>query len=337
MTHIAITNLLDFMTDNGHKIMITFLEDNHAAEILLSMLSDDETKNEKIFLFLTNIIASVEIDSPLLSPFENVQIMNNIFQRIMTTSNPHVASKALNLLYELTGQCDTEEEETNNTDPLYESVFKFIVNKIPDICNFITSKKPFLADKSSAVELLNILLNSKIEIKPCVTDLLENLFNQTFELPAHTILQRSFLTLFTSILQINDKSISLNFIEKTNMKKRIMQAYEKRYTINASYWGVLYSLATKIIEKFPDDKSDPAWINFTSNTIHSIKDIIDRNYGGEVPDENTQDSDSEDMEFPLGKSQLAKQASIVTKHPAKLKITDEEEDFDDDDFGDDRK
>ncbi|OHT12462.1 hypothetical protein TRFO_17600 [Tritrichomonas foetus] len=342
ISHIAITNLLDFMTDNGHKNMLTFLEDNKATDTLLGLISDDESINEKVFLFLTNIIASVEIDSPLLIPFEDTKTMETIFNKIMTTPNPHVASKALNLIYELTGQCESDEEESTNTDPLYHSVFRFTVNKIPEICDFITSPKPFLVDKASAVELVNILIASNIKIDQCVIDLTETLFNQIFEFPAHTILQRSFLTLFSSILK-NDKNICANLIKKANMKQRIIQAYEKRYQINASYWGILFTLSTKLIESFPNEAgsaisspADQAWAHFAANVIVAIKDTITNEYGGELPDENADNSDSEDLEFPLGRSQLARQASVVTKAPSKLRQV-EEEDYAEEDDDDDKK
>lgn len=326
--HIAITNLLDFITDCENKtLLITFLEDNSATEVLIKCISDDEDKNEKIFLFLTNIVASITNDSPLLSPFEETPTMNKIFQKIMTTSSPHTASKAINLWYELTTQCESEEEEANNEDPLYESVFKLIVKKIPELCDFIGSSKPFLADKVSAVELLNVLILSKIEIEQCVKDLIGKLFNQIFEFPSHTILQRSFLTLFNTFI-VHDKNSCLELIDKINMRPRIIEVFDKRYQIDVSYWGILYNISAEIIKNYPElNTKDPKWAHFAAQCICSMKEVIQNGYGGEVPEENSEESENDDdMEFPLGNSQKSSLSSVVTKAPSKFNRDDDDGD-----------
>lgn len=296
----SVTNLVIFMTDDGRKNIITFLEDNKATEVLLGMIGDNHSINEKVFMFLANIVANVDLDSQLLSPFEVPETMEKILSIGLTCGNTHVSSRVFNLLFEVSTQCSCEEEE--DTDPLYDTVFRFLISKVSDICKFIMSNKPFLSDKASAVELINMIFTSPGNIPECIISLCEFLFNQLFEKPANTFLHRSFLSVFDVIL-MNGAKVS-DVIKRCDMKNRLIDVYGRREDLHASYWGVLYALVCRIADKTGDQTGE--WDEFLKVTMFPIKQKLDAQYGGPLPGE--QDSDSEeDLVFPLGKSELAAQ------------------------------
>ena len=294
----SVTDLLVFMTEDRRKTMITFLEDNNVADLLLSSIGDNPIVNEKLFLFMANVVNSVDFDSPILSPFEKPETMDMIFKMAMTAC-PHVSSQVFNLLFEAAAQCDSEED-----DPLYVTVFKFLVSKVPEICQFVLSDEPFLEVKTRAMELINMVVIPPSELPQCVLDLCEALFNQMFEKPANTFLHSAFLSLFDTITMDPERAVSL--IEKAQMRKKILETYKKREEISASYWGVLYTLATKIATKFDNEaETDDEWKAFISDTLEHTKQVIDASYGGPVPDENDV-PDEEDSVFPMGRSQMGK-------------------------------
>ena len=294
----SVTDLLVFMTEDRRKGMITFLEDNNITDVLLQSICDDPLVNEKIFLFMANVVSFVEFDSVLLSPFERPETMTMIFDMAMN-SCPHVSSKVFNLLFEVAAQCDSEEE-----DPLYVTVFKFLLAKVPEICDFVLRDTPFLEVKTSAMELINMVVIPPSELPQCVVDLCEKLFDMVFTNPANTFLHSAFLSLFDTITM--DPARATELVEKAQMRKKIVEAYKKKGEVFASYWGMLYTLATKISSKFDnEEQTDEEWREFVADTLEHTKEVIDRDYGGPVPGESDV-GDEEDLEFPIGKSQSAK-------------------------------
>lgn len=318
----SINDLIDFITNDGRKIIVSFLEICNVTEVLLSLISDNEYTNEKIFSSLSNIMASIEVDSPLLTPFENPNVMVSILDRALNTStSTKCSSKIFQFMIEIIHHCqyDDEKEETNPTDPLYETVYLFIKNKIPDITQYIMNDKKFLIDKNSAVELITTILSDLNQLPPCFTDLCVYLFNSMLLYPCHSFLHHSFFMVFETAM--NHINILKKIIGLASMKTRIINQFDQKDAILASYWGTLYQLAININGKL-DNSEDEMWNHFYSTTIASIKEKIASSYGGPMPSDN--DSNYDDLIFPLGNSQLKKVEKNIIET---IKVTfDEEED-----------
>lgn len=308
MSFASITNLLVFITDNGTKTMIAFLEDNKAIDVLLESVCDDPEVNEKLFLFMANIIGAVEFDSPLLSPFENSETVGKILDMALN-STPHVSSRVFNLLFEVAAQCDSEEEDDD--DPLYATVFKFITSKLQEICKFVLSDKPFLEDKASAIELINMVLVMPSRMPPCVLDMWGSMFDTMFERPANTFLHKAVQSVFLTILYYKEQALEL--VEKVRVRQRIAEAFKRRDEIGASYWGILYELATQIFEQLDGNQVRNEWKEFVTGTLTEMKTLLMNGYGGPVPDDADIDYDDEPEDFPLGKSQLAAMSAGKSK------------------------
>ena len=112
------------------------------------------------------------------------------------------------------------------------------------------------------------------------------------------------------------------------MRPRIIEVFDKRYQIDVSYWGILYNISAEIIKNYPElNTKDPKWAHFAAQCICSMKEVIQNGYGGEVPEENSEESENDDdMEFPLGNSQKSSLSSVVTKAPSKFNRDDDDGD-----------
>ena len=159
---------------------------------------------------------------------------------------------------------------------------------------------PFLGNKDNAIRLLRTLLLHSESIPEIVFEYCEILFEQFFEKPAHSILHHSFISIFDTIS--TDAERCLKFIKSSNIKHRILEAFEKRDQINAAYWGILFDLSNKVEELDPSKEEDD-WQKFKESTIAKTQSIIINSYGGKLPVDSDL-TDSEDIVFPLGKSQM---------------------------------
>lgn len=304
--HIAIHYLLDDLTSDARKTVVAFLEDSNASSVLLSNISNDVRKSKKLYLYLTNLISIIEIDSPLLSVFENAQKVNEIYDLALTTNNAQLSSQVFIFLDRLTEQIDydideeTSNQELENQDPLIDSVIQLGKTKIDQICEFLKKGTPFLGNKDNAIRLLRTLLLHSESIPEIVFEYCEILFEQFFEKPAHSILHHSFISIFDTIS--TDAERCLKFIKSSNIKHRILEAFEKRDQINAAYWGILFDLSNKVEELDPSKEEDD-WQKFKESTIAKTQSIIINSYGGKLPVDSDL-TDSEDIVFPLGKSQM---------------------------------
>lgn len=306
MDHIAIHYLLDDITSDARKTVVTFLEDCNATTVLLSNISNDLRKDKKLYLYLTNLISIIEIDSPLLSIFENTDKMNEIYDLAFTTTNAQLSSQIFIFLDRLTEQIDydiddeSSNQDSENQDPLIDSVVQLGKGKINQICDFLKKDTPFLGNKDNAIRLLRTLLLHSESIPEIVFEYGEILFEQFFENPAHTILHHSFISLFDTISTDSERCIK--FINSLNIKYKILEAFEKRDQINAAYWGILFDLSNKVEELVPSKEEDD-WQKFKESTIAKIQSVISNSYGGKLPVDSDL-TDSEDIVFPLGKSQM---------------------------------
>ena len=307
MDHIAIHSIIEDITNDSRKAVIAFLEDCHASNIILSKITqDDLKKNRRLYLYLGNIVSGIEIDSPLLSVFEGVDVMKDMYELALKTPSTQLSSQVFNTISKIADVCDVtsqfEDENGNeNEDPLIESVIKYGYNRLNDICDFLKSENiPFVGNKDNASRLVNILLLRTDSIPQCVFDYMKYLFDQIFEHPTHSIMHQTFSLLFDTIM--TEQEQFADFVRDANIKYRIREIYEKRGQINAAYWGLLFQISKKIDSLIPS-KEDDDWQNFKETTINKTETLLNAQYGGKLPS-YSDSSDSEEVEFPLGRSQL---------------------------------
>ncbi|OHT05592.1 hypothetical protein TRFO_26593 [Tritrichomonas foetus] len=309
---IAVHVLLEDLSNDGRKPVVAFLEDNHASNVLLDFIHNNMNqgtilKNIKLFNYLANIVSGIEIDSPLLFAFESVDTMKEIYELAINTPNRQLSAQIFNFLNKVAEQCDIDdgdernEEEEEEEDPLITSVIKYGYNNLENIIEHIQKRTPFLSDCEHATRLVNTILLRSEMIPQCVYDYTRYLFEGIFENPAHSILHQSFSMLFEIIMTEQDKCSE--FVKNCNMKYRIQEVYEKRYQIIANYWGLLFNLSNKINDIISTNKDDEDWQNFKNIVLTKTQTILNVEYGGKLPSESDQ-SDSEEIEFPLGRSQL---------------------------------
>lgn len=307
MDHIAIHSLLEDFTNETRKPVITFLEDNHASEIFLANVSNNVMKTRKLFIYLANMITLAEIDSPLLSAFEDIDKMTELYNLALTTESSLLSGQIFVLLTRLTDQIELEEDghDEENEDPLYESVVKLGIAKLQDIFNFLKNDTPFSQNKERAVKLILSVLMHNSSVPECVFDYAAHLFSQMFENPTHSIMHTAFLSIFDVLLA--ETELFEKFLGETNMKVKIEEAFQFRYRINAAYWGVLYDISNKINDSMIGSEEDDDWVVFIEMIINEMRETMDAPFGGSLPDEfgndDISDDDVDDI-FPIGKSQI---------------------------------
>jgi hypothetical protein len=124
------------------------------------------------------------------------------------------------------------------------------------------------------------------------------------------------------------------FCQVSKAHQVIIDTFARRDTIDASYWGRLYSIALEI-DEFGSSSSE--WEAFYARTILPMKEIIEQGYGGPIPAENAS-GDDEFLDFPLGRSQLGSSGVATTlpsRSPPRAAATfDEEETPEEDDTED---
>jgi hypothetical protein len=101
------------------------LKDNKAIEILLKVISDDDLINTKILGRIVEIVQSFDLDSILLSLFENWDVMDRILSFTFGSVNFSFSfsGKAFSVLCELSDQFVDSDEG----DPLFHCVCHFFV------------------------------------------------------------------------------------------------------------------------------------------------------------------------------------------------------------------
>jgi hypothetical protein len=188
----------------------------------------------------------------------------------------------------------------DNTDPLYETVFVFLLSKVGDICDFILGSEKFLQDRARALDLVCSLLGHPESAPDQVFGLGVALVDKLFRQPANNCLHTRFSSLVTRISRESDRFAG--FCRDSDIRRKIMDAYAEREKLQAAYWGTLYSLATLIEAKAED--SSPEWTDFLAKTIDPIRETLSEPYGGPRPSPDEVSPD-DDLIFPVGKSQMS--------------------------------
>jgi len=182
---------------------------------------------------------------------------------------------------------------------------------VDQILDYITNSDTFDDSKCKALDLFfGIISAFKVSDNICLK-LCTYLFNLIFKLPRHSILHNAFLSFFEEIIPKHP-----NFITSQNVRERIIQEFTYRkikflaedqlseadITIPPqekgnefwmkNFYSQLYKIALiiespKIKEAIPQNDQ---WDLFVTSVIQRMTDIIDHPYGGNIPGEDSSES-----------------------------------------------
>ncbi|KAK8896079.1 hypothetical protein M9Y10_013969 [Tritrichomonas musculus] len=296
LTHIndfSVYSLLCEITDHGHKVTLEYLESINASKMIFESLGENTFLNGRILTLLTNIISSGIPGSPLVTYLVDEEHLNKIFE-LALSENQQVSSQSFKLLLEIYGLCDEELDDEDDDETDAYRISTFIMSKIPDMCDFIGSNKPYCAGKTVCNELLVSAIATCEKIPSKVYSLLKSLFPKMFGQPTTSSLHCLFLKLFNAVADRDE-----DFLSKFDVRHQIVSQFQKKDLTLAAYWGHLYSITSRILESkvhYPNEC--PGWNDFLINTYLKMKKIMIKQYGGPLPRDND-DSDmySSDIEF----------------------------------------
>ena len=292
ISNFSIYSLLCEITDHGHKVTTEYLESTNASQIIFEALGDDTFLNGRILTLLTNIISCGLPGTPLVTYLVEDKQLNTIFSFALN-DNQKVSSQSFKLLLEVSNLCDDDLDDTEDEDSDTNRIFKYIVSKIPLICDFINSPKPFCSAKTAANDLLVSVISTCEKVPDNVYKLLDSLYPKVFEQPTRSSLHCLYLKLLSSLLDRDE-----DYFVKHDLRPQIVSAFKNKNKVLASYWGHLHKITTKIIEsktQFP--KECPGWDDYLNTTYQQMTKLIAQNYGGTVPKPSFSSSSSDDTGF----------------------------------------
>ena len=280
--------LIQYLTSQRELNILTFLNNNNLINLILQNINNNYKLSNNL-IFLQNYIESSDPNSFSLKLIQNNEFLNKIFNIGLESNIEIISSLSFKIILNLCSLSDDIEEE-NNSPFLF--VLDFIYLNLSLIINYILNQKPFLESKRKLIEIITGLILFKQEVPNNIYNLVEFLFNQMFLNPYHTFLHKSFLILFEAIESItHDIEILAN---NCNMRERIINVFNNKKNINASYWIYLISICDYL-----SLTNDNNWKNFINNIINPLNNITKLNYGGPLPKENIFESDNDSDEFIL--------------------------------------
>jgi hypothetical protein len=269
--------------------------------MLLLEVGDSEEINVRIFSLIAEMVGSADLDSVLLTPFETENATEKILAFALTSPNANVSAKAFSVLCELTAQFESWEDETvDSTDPLFETVFRLLHSKLPDLSRFILFGDKFFENHACALDLVCSILARPGPAPAAVISLTVELAEKVFTHPVNSALHIRFLTLARRIARVPAQFAS--FCQEAGIRARIIGAFARRREVHACYWGMLHGLATTIRATAALKDESPEWLAFFEGTIEPITRAVAEPFGGTrpAPDEAPPD---DDLVFPVGRSQ----------------------------------
>jgi len=271
----AIYSLLYQITDDGHSIMNEFLEKTRASSQIFAFIGSN-TKTECIFQLLSNIVSSSDSESTLITALAKQDRVDIIMSYVLTPQNGRVRDSAMKLVFELCSHCDTDECDE---DSLFQTVFMKIVGKLNELSYFIESK-PYCYAQEKIIELMIGMVSILPEVPPEIYTVLSVLWKRIWEFPLLSQSHCSLLKLFRVLIQTEGKCE--NILESLRVKGRIIDAFADPVG-NRMIIGYLFEISKSIIESEEKSEYSPEWLLFIKGPYESMKSVIERGYGGEVP------------------------------------------------------
>lgn len=311
LDQMSINDLINYITLDSHKENLVYFKNIGLVNVIinnilnLTQTSYDEENLLSFLKYLSNIVSILDRSSDLLLPLNNLSLINIFFKIAFFASKSIISGQAFNLI------CLILERSPKSDDQLEDFVFSvqiynFIMSKLPQIASFIMSEKPFFVNKFIAIDIFESLIAEQSEIPICALDLVLDLFNLFFVYPHHTLLHSHFLSLFN--LVGNDEYF-IEFEKRGNIRKTLIEKFNHREKIQASYWGHLLMIAEIIQKKealleksLPNPELEKKWKDFINGPFDYERKIISSTYGGDQKEES---ESSDDFGFPLGDSELS--------------------------------
>ena len=203
-----------------------------------------------------------------------------IFNDAIQINDKNLSDSAMELIYEMCSHCDESESEDSNS--LYQLVFMFLFDHFNQIADFISDNTFFSTGKLKAIEIINGLLSIKEEMPQSILDAAGSLFFQLFDHPLLSPLHCGCLSLFTVILSSEIEFSIEETLLKFDIRNRIANAFDNR-SRDKQYYGHLYKLTEIILESERSECTSENWVRYVKGTFAEMQNIINSNYGGEVP------------------------------------------------------
>jgi hypothetical protein len=312
----AVFHLMRVIVNTDREAIICFLEDSDATGVLLQALRDDDRMNVRILKLMAELLGSIDADSVLLSPFETREPVLEILALALASPDPQVSAAAYSVLCELSGLFENYEAVDGNEDVVLESVCGLLLSKISDICAFVLSSERFLEPRARAVDLVCALIVWPVPVPDPIVALAVGLTDKVFRWPVNSALHVRFFTLLARIARVPEQLST--FFRESGIRTRIITVFRRRSEIQASYWGMLASIATMETETTHPNLE---WKRFLEKTIDPIRDTISIPYGGLLPSREGAPSNNH-LGFPAGRSRES------PRPPQAAAIDDDEEESD---------
>lgn len=277
--HLCVYDLINYITSDGHPLFTEYLETINATNILWDHIT--KFRNDRIkYKFLTNVMSSISLDSDALLYIAESSKFSIIFNDAIQTTDKNLSDSAMELIYEICSHCDESESEESNS--LYQLVFIFLLDHFDQLTKYISDDTFFSTGKSKAIEIINGLLSIKEEISQSILDAAGSLFLQLFEHPLLSPLHCGCFSLFTVILSSEIEFSIEETLIKFDIRSKIAKAFENQ-SRDKQYYGHLYKLTEIILENEKSESIHDDWVRYINGDFAKMQNIINSNYGGEVP------------------------------------------------------
>ena len=250
-------------------------------------------------IFLTNVIQKISY-LPVASFLEG--ITENVNQAILDFLREQNATHQLfemfgdderanaSILAILTNIASMELPNATLIECLLDEAANFVMRHMSDITGYIEREGSFTTAKARGGDLLIEAISCSDEVPDCVYSLLRVLFEKMFENPVHSSLHCTLLGIAGAV-EAKDKGLFQRF----DVRQRIVDAFAKRNTTVAMYWGHLFKLAEMVVdaEVQPQSVCD-GWDAFIDGPYESMRSAMEAQYGGPLPHSSSSSFQTDD-------------------------------------------
>ena len=281
VNHIDILSVYEFLyriTYNGRQYMTDYLTLVDATNILLNHLGTESTSDERILICLSNIISVSVRKTKLTEPFKKLEVLEQILGFCWNSGRESVSIAAFRLL-----TCLFNHSYETGSD---SDLIKNVLVHVEALCNYVKSGEKFTKSRAMGVLILiRVLVFKTGGLPECVFDLLSNLLERFCRETHHTFVHSSFYELL-KVAITKDQGL----VKKLQLKEKIMDLYQRRNRILASYWGFLHRIAGLIVRwRGFEGYEVEGWEKFVQEVYYWDEQIYLRQYGGVMPGVKSRD------------------------------------------------
>lgn len=268
---LAVYNLMLSIIKNNLQIITSFLMECNVIQFFFQKLDD----NSLFYNLIKAALPNSKFCSEIIKIIEIPEVSKKLFKKAIEDRNEYACDLLIcicKILYEKNKSFILLKELNNNITKMIE---------------LIKEDENYGKLKDSILTLLNLKIKIIEHVDTWTIDLTDFLLNLFLKNKFNTSLHLRFLELFKNMFSL-DGSI----VEKIKIREKIMEIFKKRYTINASYWGILIEIAQIINDNdYAFNKVDN-WNEFYENSIKPLQMIMDNPYGSPLPNEAVSDYSS---------------------------------------------